>query len=144
MKLNSPLIPLAIAMSGLTIALSAGNAVANNLPASQTQGNITYLTGGISESEATAIKEVAGLYPLELEFLRKAKPRDQYLADIRVQIKDARDMTVLNATANGPFLLAKMPAGKYTVSAENNGKTERRKINLVTGGHRFVVFEWRK
>ena len=50
---------------------------------------------------------------------------------------------VLNVTADGPFLLAKMPTGKYTVSAEREGKVEHRGIEIAAKEHRRVVFEWR-
>jgi hypothetical protein len=132
----------AIAVSGLTFALNAMATPASHLPATHTQGEITYLSGGIGQTEADAIKHVARHYPLELEFLHKAKPKDEYLADVKVQIKDAHDRMVLDVTADGPFLLAKMPAGKYAVSAERNGKVEHREIEIGAKEHRRVVFEW--
>ena len=49
---------------------------------------------------------------------------------------------VLNVTTDGPFLLAKMHVGKYTVSAEREGKVERREIEIASREHRRVVFEW--
>ena len=63
-------------------------------------------------------------------------------ADVTVRIKDAHDKMVLNVKSDGPFLLAKMPAGKYTVSAERNHKVEHRQIEISAKEHRRVVFEW--
>jgi len=113
-----------------------------NLPGAHTVGKVTYLSGGIGRNEADAIEHVAKYYPLELEFVRKARPKDEYLADVKVRIKDAQDRMVLEVASNGPFLLAKMPAGNYTVSAEHNGRLEQREVQVSPGNHRRLVFEW--
>jgi hypothetical protein len=112
------------------------------LPAIHRQGEVTYLSGGIGDQEARAMKRVAGGYPLELEFLLKAMPRDEYLAGVKVSIKDDSDRTILDATASGPFLLAVLPEGRYTVTASNHGRTDRRAVHIERHEHRRVVFEW--
>ena len=142
MKSRTSILATAIAVSGLTFTLNAIAATASHLPATHSQGEITYLSGGIGQTEADAIRHVARHYPLELEFLHKAKPKDEYLADVKVKIKDTHNKMVLDVTADGPFLLAKMPAGKYAVSAERNGKVEHREVEIGPKEHRRVVFEW--
>ncbi|MGH8550518.1 MAG: carboxypeptidase-like regulatory domain-containing protein [Methylococcales bacterium] len=142
MKSRAPVIAAAIAASGLTLALNAIGAPDRYLPETHKQGEVTYIAGGIGQAEADAIKHAAKFYPLELEFLLKAKPKDEYLADVNVRIKDTHDNIVLNVTSDGPFLLAKMPAGKYTVSAEQNGRVEHREIVIAAKEHRRIVFEW--
>jgi hypothetical protein len=134
-----------VAASSLTLALPAVAAPAceSDLPAAHTVGAITYLSGGIGKTEASAIEHVAKYYPLELEFLLKAKPRDEYLADVKVRIKDARHKMVLDVVSEGPFLLASLPAGIYTVSAERNGRLEHREVKIAANEHQRVVFEWR-
>ncbi len=142
MKSKTFMIAAVIAVSGLTLTVNAFGAPAGYLPATHRQGEVTYLSGGIGLNESDAIKHAAKAYPLELEFVLKAKPKDEYLADVKVQIKDAHDKTMLNATADGPFLLAKMPAGKYTVSADRHGKLEHRQVEIAANGHQRVVFAW--
>jgi hypothetical protein len=143
MKTQTSLIAAAIAASSLTLALNAFGATTSDVPAAHMQGKVTYLSGGIGLTEANAIKHVAGNYPLELEFLARSKPKDEYLADVRVQIRDARDKLVLDTTSAGPFLLAQIPAGQYTISANHDGQIEHRKIEIAAKEHRRVVFEWR-
>ena len=142
MKSKTSMIATAIAVSGLALTLNTSPALASNLPATHRQGAVSYLSGGIGLSESDAIKHVAKAYPLELEFVLNAKPKAEYLADVKVQIKNAHDKTVLKATAGGPFLLAKLPAGKYTVSADRDGKVVHRLIQIAANGHQRVVFEW--
>ena len=142
MKSKTFVIATAIAVSGMTLTLNAIGGTDSHLPAAQKAGEVTYIIGGIGQTEADAIKHAAKYYPLELEFLLKAKPKAEYLSNVQVRIKDAHDKMVLNVTADGPFLLAKMPAGKYTISAERNGKVEHRQIEISATDHRRVVFEW--
>lgn len=143
MKAKASLIAVTIAASGLAFAVNAVAAPLSALPATQKQGEISYLSGGIGLTEANAIKHVAKRYPLELEFVLKAKPKDEYLADVKVNIKDAHDKVVLDTTADGPFLLAQMPAGKYTISADRDGKVEHRRIEIAAKEHQRLVFAWK-
>ena len=142
MKSKMSVIATAIAVSGMTLTLNAIGATESHLPAKQKMGEVTYIMGGVGQTEADAIQHVAKYYPLELEFLLNAKPKAEYVSDVQVRIKDAHDKMVLNVNADGPFLLAKMPAGKYTVSAERGGKIEHRQIEISAKEHQRVVFEW--
>ncbi len=141
MKTRTSILSTAI---GLALSLQAGAAPspAEHLPAVQTQGSVKYLSGGIGETETAAIKHIAKYYPLELEFVLKAKPKDEYTAGVNVRIKDAHHKMVLNATSDGPFLLAKLPAGKYTVSAERNHQVKIQEVTIAAKDHQRVVFEW--
>ena len=114
------------------------------LPATHTNGVVAYVMGGIGEDEAKAIGQAAKYYPLECEFVRKAAPRDQYLAGVRIWIRDANQKVVLDLTSNGPFLLARLPDGPYTVSAQHGAHVERRHVNVAGSERRRLVFEWRE
>ena len=142
MKTRASIMTNFIAMSTFAFALPAAAAPESNLPAAHHEGAVTYISGGVGQQEADAIRHVAKYYPLELEFLLKAKPRDEYLAGVKVRIKDMHNKMVLNITSNGPFLLAKLPEGKYAVSAERNHDLMNREVHIVAKEHRRVVFEW--
>jgi hypothetical protein len=122
-------------------ALPAMSMVAPNLPAERMQGTITYLTGGIGSDESAAMIAARAQYPLALEFVQKAKPRDEYLGAVDVTIEDASG-EVLHATSDGPFLFARLPAGKYVVRAEDEGRVQTRHVSVTPGKPKHVVFEW--
>lgn len=138
-KVVSVVLTTCLAMAMPVLAASTPE---SHLPGVHAVGDVTYLSGGVGQGEADAIKHVAKYYPLELEFLHKAKPRDEYLANVKIRIKDAHDKMVLDVTSDGPFLLAKMPAGQYTVSAEYRGKIHWRRVHVTASDHRRVIFEW--
>ena len=114
----------------------------SNLPPEETQGAVTYRTGGIGLTEADAMRKAQSGYPLSLEFVRRSKPTDEFLANVDVTIKDHSGSTTLQTFSDGPFLLAKLPDGKYTVTATENGNTETRHVAVAAGKPQHVVFAW--
>jgi len=112
------------------------------LPAIHQAGPVTYLSGGVGLDESQAIKQAMPDYPLVLEFSGKTQYGNEYLAAVPVTIVDAHDKTVLQTAANGPFLLARLPAGRYTVAATYQDKTERRTIDVTPHGHVREFFLW--
>ena len=125
--------------------VTAGPALANdaaNLPAPSTQGNVTYLTGGIGQDEAQAMRNEAAHYPLSLEFVEHAQPNDVYLANIDVRIRDANGNTELTTRSDGPFLLAELPPGRYEVTVNDNGRVKTRDATVAANKPQHIVFEW--
>ncbi|MEH6874520.1 MAG: hypothetical protein V7849_09005, partial [Candidatus Competibacter sp.] len=114
---------------------------AHSAPAAQTQNGITFVTGGIGKPEAAAMKAAAGHYDLMITFADRS---GDYVADVDVKIQDAKGNTVLN-TVSDPILLVDLPAGRYTVRADVDGKSLVRTLNLPasTNGHPTeVVYRW--
>jgi hypothetical protein len=117
--------------------------VAGGLPEQHVAGKVTYVTGGIGKDEANALKRAAPAYPLEVMFVRKgeAGQRD-YAAGDKVEIRDARGRILLNTETDGPFLLAKLPPGHYSIEASNEGMSQTRSVTVNPGRHARVIFEW--
>jgi len=113
-----------------------------SLPPQQVQGAVSYVTGGIGEDEAAAFRQAAAAYPLEMLFVGKAGPRNEFLADVRVSVRNRSGTASLETTADGPFLLAELPAGKYTIEAEYRGERKRRAVEIRSGVHQRAVFVW--
>jgi hypothetical protein len=111
------------------------------LPAVHHEGEITYLTGGIGHDEAQAMKRAAGHYPLELVFVQRDGKKENYLADMPVRIVDARGAVVFEGRSEGPYFLAELPKGRYTVSTQWDAWSFSRHV-IVGKEHERVVFEW--
>ena len=112
------------------------------LPAEKVAGQVHYVTGGVGQEEADAFRNAQRDYSLALEFGNNTKPRAQFTAGVNVLIRDARGNTVLDAVSDGPFLLAKLPAGRYTIRATQNGKTLDRIATVAGGKSTHVAFLW--
>jgi hypothetical protein len=116
------------------------SALALPLPQPKTEHGITYLSGGIGHEEALAIKAEARHYPLSLVFA--AGRHNEYLADVKVTIKDRNNKAVVDTVSTGPIMLLKVPAGRYAIAAESNGKTLHRTVQVKAKGERQVVLHW--
>jgi hypothetical protein len=130
---------------GLFLGLStAAAAISNaNLPAEHTNGLVTYTSGGVGSDQAVAMKRDASRFPLGLEFVQGKKDQHaMYLADVQVTIKNAAGRVLLDKRSDGPYLLASLPDGHYTISAEHAGKREMRQVQVEHGKHQMFVFDW--
>ncbi len=126
----------------LLMSLPAFAALPGALPPEQTQGAVTYVSGGIGQEEAQAFEAAASQYPLALEFTIKHTPRAEYTANVHVVVTDAQGKRVLDTNSDGPFLLAKLPAGRYTVTAERHQQTLARTVHVATHKPTHVMFLW--
>ncbi len=132
--------------AGLYGATAASAATTASLPPEQAHGQVTYLSGGISKDQEAAIQQAAAKYPLELKFSQgaSASTMNMSLSNIPVTIKDHSGKVVLDTRSEGPLMLAKLPDGQYTISADNAGRTETRKVDVRHGKHETVAFNWKK
>ncbi len=114
-------------------------------PEIKQQGAVTFVSGGIHLTEEEEMKALAPGYSVELLFAAHgARPPDRYLAGIPVTIKDSSGKVVLETESQGPFLLAKLPPGKYSVSADNDGNVIKRNIQVRGGKTQRFSFVWKQ
>jgi hypothetical protein len=112
------------------------------LPPQRSQGSVTYVSGGIGKDESDAMKEAASRYSLAIEMASPASPRAEYVADVKIDIRDQRGATVLSTISDGPILLANLPPGRYTVNATKNGASQQRDIVVGSGARPRVMFSF--
>lgn len=125
----------------IALALPAVAAAQAMLPQEKTEGGIAYVSGGIGQNEAMAMRRAAREYPLSMIF--SAGPRGAFLADVSVTIKDDKGKTMLETVSAGPIMLVDLPAGDYRVAATVAGKTLHRAAKVgEKEGHARVSFNW--
>ena len=59
-----------------------------------------------------------------------------------VVIRDAGGNVVLEATSEGPYLLADLPPGRYQVTAIYQGEEKRANAEVVAGKPARLTFVW--
>jgi hypothetical protein len=119
--------------------LSVGaNALAQTSPEPIMRNGVAYITGGIGEDEVTAFRDVAPRYNLRITFASKS---GHYLADVDVTLSAGKS-TILDAHTSGPFLFARVPPGRYTVSAHDRAIQEVRHVVVPARGAIDVRFYW--
>jgi hypothetical protein len=144
------LIPAIIAASVLaapsfaqeTTSTAESPAGSSSLPPIQSQGQTEFVTGGVGRDESEAIKKEGRAWPLMLEFAQASDGRAEYISDVQVTIKDKSGNTVLDATAEGPYMLIRLAPGKYSLDAIYESVTLHRTLKLEKGQNRKVVLVW--
>ena len=113
-------------------------------PAQQSAGGVEYLTGGKTPEEAAAVKRAAQEYPLELVFVEQDGQRKDGLYDNPVVIRDAAGKVVFAGRTDGPYFLARLPAGDYTVTTHWDSWSFTKPVTIDGVDRERVVFEWKK
>ncbi len=114
------------------------------LPPTQNQGGTEYVTGGFGQDESAAFKQAMPQFSVAMTFSSQSDGAAAYAADVQVVIRDENDANVLNVASEGPFLLVKLPPGKYQVFATYANKTQKREINVGINGSTRLTFAWER
>ena len=127
----------------VTIAMTFGSFVtharADDGPIVHEAGGLTYASGGVGEESRQQLGAHASEFNLKLVF---AMASGTYLSTVRVAITDAKGKTLLEATSDGPWFLAKLPMGNYRVVASYAGKAIERSVAVDSTALRTVDFRW--
>jgi hypothetical protein len=134
----------ALAAAGLaSVAAPVMAAIGVNMPAEQYQGRVGFVTGGVGRAEAKLFEQQATRHPLAIELLEHAGKSNEFTADAMVKISDQHGRTVLDAKADGPFMLVDLAPGRYSVGATLNNETLK-KSSVMVARHKTAraIFEF--
>ena len=100
------------------------------VPVTDPESSLVYLSGGIGEAEIAYFKSLKDGYSLKLVIADKSA---EFISDATVSIRNASGATVATLSGVGPYLLVKLPAGKYTLAIAANGVEVRHAITIRNG-----------
>ncbi|MBB5410237.1 hypothetical protein HDG34_004190 [Paraburkholderia sp. HC6.4b] len=126
-----------VAVSQTAAPQSASEMHRTGMPETQQQGDISFVTGGVGRDESTALRQARRQWPLSLQF---TGPGASYVADVQVKIAKAGGATVFEATSKGPYMLVRLPQGRYTVNATYGSVTRRETVNVRGNGSARATF----
>ena len=105
--------------------------------ASRSASGVEFTSGGVGLAARQQLAAQSGQYNLQLEFAYA--PEGEYLSAVQVDIVDSRGNNVLSTVTEGPWLMAKLPAGSYTVKARFGGETRTQQVSVGPRKHRVVM-----
>ena len=127
-------------IAAVALALASASACAQApMPQPQTQGSVGYLNGGAGDEEVQYIKSAMKDYSLALSFSRGG---GEYVASVAITVKDAKGETVFEAPSVGPYLLLKLPAGKYSVIANYQNAAKTQPVTVGRAASSVTSFRW--
>jgi hypothetical protein len=118
---------------------SAGNENGGGMPQIQHQGDIAYVSGGVGSDESAALKRAEHSWPLAMRF---TGPGADYLADVHVRIVGPHDADILKTDSRGPYMLVKLPPGRYTVHARYKDDDQTRQVTVGKAPGARADFHW--
>lgn len=105
----------------------------------QEQQGVSFVSGGFGQEERDQLQAMQGQFNLRLV---SALDAGNYLAGVDVRIRDQEGSTLVETRTDGPFLMANLPAGTYTVVADYKGNEKERAVNVGGQGMTEVTFTW--
>jgi hypothetical protein len=106
----------------------------------QAQGDVKYVCGGIGSRQSTAFRGAMRDHPLSLMFVNR---RGEFLAAVAVTVKNEAGASVLSIpSSGGPICLVDLAPGRYTVTAEPQGKTAQTRMVGVGRGNSSLEFRF--
>jgi hypothetical protein len=105
----------------------------------QTARGVSYVSGGIGTDSRDRLSSLARDFNLKLVF---AQASGEYVSGVRVAITGAGGKTLLEATSEGPWFLARLPADNYQIVATFAGKAVRRQVAVGAGRLSTSDFRW--
>jgi hypothetical protein len=101
--------------------------------------DVPYVTGGVGADSREELQAKESEYNLKIVV---AATSGDYLADVKIVIDSARNERVLDATMEGPILLARLAPGTYTVRATSDAQTQTKTVTIAAQGLRLLDFRW--
>jgi hypothetical protein len=106
----------------------------------QTQGDVTFVTGGVGIDERNELDATRANYNLSLQF--SVQGSGNYLSDVNIRITDLKGNVFLETVSNGPKLFAKLPSGRYIVTVDLNGETYHKTVSVRGKQNTSLSFTW--
>ena len=105
----------------------------------EARADVPYISGGVGADSREELLAKESEYNLKVIV---AATSGDYLANVQIVIDSARNERVLDATMDGPILLAKLAPGTYMIRATSDAQPQTRSVTIPAQGLRQVDFRW--
>ena len=136
-----------LAFAGLIgAAMSLRAHAAGGLPPEHQAGVASYVSGGVGDGQAHEFEAAFKRYPLVVKlFEGTGGSMAEFTSEARVKITDMKGAVVMEAQADGPFMLVRLPAGNYRIGATLAGKAlADHTVHVTDSGHVTTTFVFPK
>ena len=124
---------------GVVTGQTSDGGIALRTDAKKAHGSAPAVSGGVSLNARDTLRGSESNANVKLVF---ALNTGNYVSDVQVKVTDKSGRAVIEDTSNGPWLLARLPAGSYTANATYNGHTVTQKFTVGGKGLRTAQFRW--
>lgn len=123
---------------GVVTGGSAQTGISLHSDAAVAAPGVPAVSGGVSLNARDNLRAAEKDANVKLVF---ALDTGNYVSDVAVKVTDRSGKVVIDDVSNGPWVLARLPAGTYTATATYNGHTRTHKFTAGKG-LRTAQFRW--
>jgi hypothetical protein len=124
---------------GVVTGGTSDGGIALHSDAARANASVPAVSGGVSLNARDTLRGSEQNANVKLVF---ALNTGNYVSDVQVKVMDSAGRLVIDDTSNGPWLLARLPAGSYTATAMYNGSSVTQKFSVGKSGLRTAQFRW--
>ena len=99
-------------------------------PTVQQAGGIQFVSGGAGEESRAALDAMRADFTVRNVF---SGPGGEYVVAERVTVTSAAGGEAMSLSNVGPIMMAKLPPGRYTVTADYHGRTQSKTVQVGSG-----------
>jgi hypothetical protein len=125
--------------AGVVTGGSSETGISLKSDAAQANAAAPAISGGVSLNARDNLRQHERDANLKMVF---ALNTGNYVSDVQIKVVDSKGKVVIDDTSNGPWVLAKLPAGTYTATATYNGKPVTQKFSVGKSGMKTAQFRW--
>ncbi len=103
------------------------------------KNGVALVSGGIGVDSQQRLKALEPQFNLKLVF---TLVEGNYVSDVAVTVRNAAGKVLVEHVADGPFLLVKLPAGRYDVAAVYGGTRKQLQVNVREGRLQTEYVRW--
>ena len=124
---------------GVVTGGTSDGGIALHSDAARGSGMAPSVSGGVSLNARDTLRGSEANANIKMVF---ALNTGNYVSDVQVKVTNSSGKTVIEDVSNGPWLLARLPAGSYTAVASYNGHPVTHKFTVGKSGMRTAQFRW--
>ena len=113
------------------------------IPETQHSQGVSYITGGVGESETIAILADAKQWPLLLEMSQIENGRGVWIFGATIKIMNSKKQIIFDAQADGPYMLINLESGDYVIEADYQGVIQKRVLSIKAGSPQKISLFWK-
>lgn len=113
------------------------------IPDTQYSQGISYISGGVGDSEADAILAEAKQWPLLLEMSQIENGRGVWIFGATIKILNVSKQVIFNAQADGPYMLINLAPGDYSIEATYEGVIQKKAVSIKVDTPQKISIFWK-
>ncbi|QWE08286.1 carboxypeptidase-like regulatory domain-containing protein [Polynucleobacter ibericus] len=123
--------------------LLIGSFALAQIPDTNYSQGVSYITGGIGESETVAILAEAKQWPLLLEMSQIENGRGIWISGASIKVTNAKKEVIFEALADGPYMLINLVPGDYVIDATYQGVTQKKALSIKADAPQKISLFWK-